>query len=255
MNSQVAVLFALVSLATYQLSPRMTGLVDAVRPVLPFPAATAAGDLPADHSAAARWFVVWPQTSDDSRIIVRANPLHPEVQEASAAAMLEINAAVAEAERRAQASYDRALEQLRRTGKSTELEIVTLDDEGVAGDRIDAELEVTIELSEASSFEVASGKAPVVANGVHGASWMVSIPANTYTAVTADGERDHFRAAETRIYFGVPERPEITRQGAGAPFRVTVTPAASAFGVVIRGNAQLVSDIAATAKWSALATR
>lgn len=254
MKMQVALL-VLTSLATQQLTPRMASLVAAVRPVLPFPAATPAGDLPDDHSAAARWFVVWPRTTDDTRVIVRANPLHPEVQEAAVAAMAEINAAVAEAERRAQESYDRALEQLRKTGKSTELEIVTLDDEGVAGDRIDAALEATIELAEATSFDVSSAEAPIVTEGIRGASWAVAIPANSYRVATAGRERERFRPAETRIYFGLPDSPVVTRPGTEPLFRVSVASRAGAFSVVIRGNAQLVRDLAANADWSQLAAR
>jgi hypothetical protein len=245
-----------IAAVTAQLSPRMNSLVEAVRPALPFPSSAPAGDVPADNGAAARWFVVWPTSADDTRIIVRANPLNPEVQKASAEAMEEINAAVAAAERRAQASYDRALERLRKTGSAGELDPVTLDDEGVAGERIDAELEVTIELAEATSFDIASADAPVVQPGSAGVSWIVGVSPNTYRPTTGDDRREHFRAAETRLYFGVMSRPEVTRLGDEQVYRVALPPpSAGAFAVIIRGNAALVSSITTGADWRQLAPR
>lgn len=277
----------LVGLAATQLSPRMASLVEAVRPVLPFPPSTPAGDLPIDNSDASRWFVVWPSGRDQTRIVVRANPLNAEVQEAGAAAMEEINAAVAAAERRAQASYDRALEQLRKTGKAGELETVTLDDEGAAGERIDAELEVTIELAAAVPFEVASGEAPVVQPGANGVAWVLTLPANTYRPSAGDDRRERFRAAETHLYFGLAAAPQVSRIGDENRYRVTLPSLSSAvaggqqgaqhpapsggerpsssaerapsgaepFRVVIRGNATLMSAVATGADWSRLAAR
>lgn len=247
--------FIIAATLASQLSPRMERLVTALRPVLPYPSADASGDLPADNSAAARWFVVWPSDPEDTRVVLRGNPLHPEVQKASVSAMGDINAAVAAAERRAQAAYDRALEQLRKTGKSTDLEPVTLDDEGIAGERIDAELEVVIELLAVESFEIASGQAPTVQPGLNGAAWTVSVAPNTYRPTTGTDRREHFRAAETRIYFGLPSRPTVSRAGDEPRFRVSVTPAANAVSVLIRGNAAMVAGIAATTDWSPLAPR
>ena len=249
---QFAVVIVMAAVAA-QLSPRMTSLVEAVKPVLPFPSSAPDGDLPIDNSAASRWFVVWPSDGDDTRIIVRANPLHAEVQQASADAMEEINAAVAAAERRAQASYDRALEQLRKTGTAGSLATVTLDDEGVAGERIDAELEVTIDLADAASFEIASGEAPTVQPGTGAVSWIVTIPPNTYRPTSGDDRREHFRAAETRLYFGVTSRPTVTRQGDEPRFTVEIP--AAAFSVIIRGNASLVPKLVTAADWSRLSPR
>jgi hypothetical protein len=243
-------LVVVVAMAT-QLSPRMAKLVEAVRPVLPFPAASADGDVPADNTAASQWFVVWPSGPDDTRVTVRANPLHPDVQKQGATAMQEINAAIAAAERRAQESYDRALAELRRTGKSTELETITLEDEGVAGERIDAELEATIELAPVGSFELISGVAPAVSAGP-GGRWIVSVPANVYRLTTGSDRRDHFRAAETHLFFGLTAKPQVERLGDDPRYRVSVTPADGAFVVWLRGNASLVSTLSTEADWSRL---
>jgi hypothetical protein len=240
---------------TLQLTPRMEALVAAVRPVLPFPAATEAGDLPADHRAESRWFVIWPREADETQIILRANPLHPDVQQMGAAAMEEINAAVTAAERRAQAAYDRAIEQLRRTGRAGALDNVTLDDEGAAGERIDAELEVTIELTAVDTFETTSSVAPTVRPGPTAGSWIVAIPANTYRPSTGDDRRDHFRAAETHLYFGIAAAPTVTRVRDDARFRIAAASAANAFAVVVKGHAGMVDTLTTGADWARLAAR
>lgn len=231
---------------------RIDALVAAVGPGLPFPAATPDGELPADQSARSKWFVVWPASPDDTRIVVKANPLHPETQKASAEAMDDINAAVAAAERKAQAAYDRALEELRRTGKGSDIETITLDDEGIAGERIDAELELKIELQPAASFQIASSQAPEVSAGPRGAMWLVTIPANTYRAKRGTDMREHFRAAEARVFFGPVPKPVVTRKGDEPLFGVTVPAVAEGFAVVIRGNALLLKQVLASADWSNL---
>lgn len=248
------VLTAMAVVLAIQAAPRMQSLIAAVRPVLPFPSANAGGDLPADNSAASKWFVVWPADADETRIIVRANPLHPDVQKASAEAMGEINRAVAAAERRAQAAYDRALEQLRKGGKTGELEPVTLDDEGVAGQRIDAELEAIIELTSAASFEIESGEAPTIAPAA-GGIWVVSVPANTYRSGDSKERREQFRAAESRLFFGLVSRPDLTRVGDGPRYRGTIPPSTTAFCVLIRGNAELVAELTSGVDWTQLAAR
>ena len=153
--------------------PRVEQLVAALRPALPFPASTPDGELPADNSAQSKWFVVWPTEPDTTRVVIKANPLHPDTQKAGAEAMDRINAAVAAAERKAQAAYDKALEDLRRTGAGSTIDTITLDDEGVAGERIDAELELTIDLQPAASFEIATSEAPAVTSDTRGTAWRV----------------------------------------------------------------------------------
>ena len=230
-----------------QTQSQMDALLAAMRPVLPFPAASPDGEVPVNNSADAKWFVVWPTTPGDMRIVVKANPLHPETQRAGALAMDQINAAVAVAERKAQAAYDKAMEQLRRTGKGTDIDTITLDDEGIAGERIDAELEAVIELQAVDSFDVTSGQPPVVAAGSGGPSWVVTVPANTYRG--RDG-RDHYRAAETRLYFGVASSPTILRKAAEPLYHVAVPPADRAFVVTVRGNEALVKQLVTSADWS-----
>ena len=249
----VAVALLLVALAASQ--SRLDALVAALRPVLPFPAATVDGALPVDNSAQAKWFVVWPADPSDSLIVVKANPLHPEVQKAGADAMSRINAAVAMAERKAQAAYDKALEELRRTGGGSDIESITLDDEGVAGERIDAELELSIELQPVASFAVASAEAPVIAPGATGATWIVTIPANTYRSRRGGDSRERFRAAEARLYFGTVPKPTVARQGDEPLFNVTVAAGTGTYAVVVRGNETLLKQVVTTTDWSRLSGR
>jgi hypothetical protein len=231
---------------------RIDSLVAAVRPALPFPSSSADGELPADSSAQSKWFVVWPTEADDTRIIVKANPLHPDTQKAGADAMSQINAAVAAAERKAQAAYDKALDELRRTGKASDFDSITLEDEGIAGERIDAELEVIIELQPAATTQIASGETPVLAQGVRGATWMVTIPANSFRAKRGADTREHFRAAETRLLFGPLPKPAISRKGDEPLFEVSIAGGVDTFVVVVRGNEALVKQIAAAADWTRL---
>ena len=234
-------------------STRIANLVAAVRPALPFPSASEDGELPADSSAQSKWFVVWPSEPDDDRIMVKANPLHPDTQKAGKEAMDKINAAVAAAERKAQAAYDKALSDLRRSGKSTDIDTITLDDEGVDGERIDAELEVAIELQDpVRSFELASAVAPAIVAGTRGPTWIVSVPGNTYRATRGADVREHFRAAEMRLYFGAIPKPEVTRKGDAPLFAVALSPVPGAFAVVLRGNELLVKQLATAGDWSTL---
>jgi hypothetical protein len=240
--------------AAAQLPPRTEALLSALRPALPFPAATPAGDLPASGGAASRWFVVWPSDQDDMQVIVRANPLHPETQEAATAAMRQIHEAILVAERKAQTDYDRAMDALKRTGRLSEIDGISLDDEGVAGERIDAELELTIELvSTVESFTIASSEPPAVTAGRDGVAWIVSVPANVYREDRGSQSRERFRAAESRVYFGTFQRPTVN-QVDESQFTVTMSSQSDgAFGVVLRGNDGLLNAVLSTADWARLA--
>ena len=159
-------------------------------------------------------------------MIVKANPLHPDTQKAGATAEGPIQAAIVQAERKAQAAYERAVAELKRTGKiSAELTGISLEDEGIAGEKIDAELELTIDLEPgARPFEVTSSQPPVIAAGTTGMTWVVTIPANTYREPSGPDTREHFRAAEARLYFGALARPTVSKRDDRPRFSVALTP-------------------------------
>jgi hypothetical protein len=234
-------------------APSIDALVAAVRPALPFPPGDETGDQPAAGGADARWFVVWPGPGSENRITIKANPLHSETQRAGVAAMARIQEAIVAAERKAQAAYDRALEEVKRTGKPIDVAGISLDDEGVAGERIDADLELSIALqSTTHSFESASSESPTVGAGSNGVTWIVRTPANVYQMRSGAAGKEHFRPAEAHLYFGALPRPMVSRKGDDDLFLVTVSPAPGAFAVVLRGNEELLTSVLTTADWARL---
>ncbi|MGQ0736139.1 MAG: hypothetical protein ACT4QD_21115, partial [Acidobacteriota bacterium] len=255
MLAALAVLAGQVGVA--QSKPAAERLVAALEPALPFPAADAAGEVPSDNSTTPKWFVVWPRADDEPSVVVKANPLNEVTQASGAAAMEQIQIAVVEAERKAQAAYDRALDELRRTGKATNLDGITLEDEGVAGERIDAELELTIAWhGSVESFEIASSETPIVEAGTGPVAWILRIMPNVYRPTTGADQREHFRAAEARLYLGPLRKPAVAAKPAAGPvFAVTVLPAPGASTVVLRGNDLLLAQVLTAADWTQLGTR
>ena len=61
--------------------------------------------------------------------------------------MAQIENNIEAAQRRAAAQYERAVAEAKRTGRSQDVDGVTLSDEGLAGARIDAESHVTIDVA------------------------------------------------------------------------------------------------------------
>ena len=233
----------------------MQRLIEAVKPALPFPAAAADGAIPERGGEDSKWFVVWPAESGDTTIMVKANPLHPDTQKLVAKAEEAIQRAVAVAERKAQAAYDRALDELKRTGKSTDLDGISLEDEGAAGQRLDAELELTIELVDPASYQIGSGVAPTVATGPPGVTWQIAIPPNTFQDQQTADRRDRFAASETRLVFGPMARPSVNRVDDRPRVAVTLPAASGGLAVVLRGNDTLLKQVLAAADWSRIAPR
>lgn len=236
-----------------QPTPRMTALIEAVKPALPYPAADPSGAIPETGGEGPKWFTVWPTEADETRIVVRANPLHPDTQTLVAKAEGAIQRAVAAAERKAQAAYDRALDELKRTGKAADLDGISLEDEGAAGQRLDADLELTIELTEPASYEIGTSVAPAVTTGPAGVTWQVIVPPNTFQDKAATDRRDRFTASEARLVFGRVARPTIDRLDDRARYAVSIPSAAGGFVIVLRGNDMLLKQVLSTADWTRLA--
>ena len=254
---RLAALWLLLAIATMSAQPssRMTALVSAVKPALPFPAADASGTVPESGGEEPRWFVIWPAEPDETQIVVRANPLHPETQKLVANAEGAIQRAVAIAERKAQAAYDRALEEIRRTGKTTDLDGISLEDEGAAGQRLDAELELAIDVRPVASYQVGSSVAPEVTAGPPGVTWQIVVPPNTYQDKTDADRRDRFAASEVRLVYGAVSRPTVSRIDDRPRFAVTLTSAPEAFVIVLRGHDPLLKQVVAKADWTHLTPR
>ena len=108
-------------------------------------------------------------------------------------AMAQIENNIEAAQRRAALQYDRAVAEAKRTGRSQDVDGVTLSDEGVAGAKIDAESHVVdrrrVSTSRRSAFDLASSIQPAPSTAVSnpGAVAVIAVPSNTYR----DGPREH----------------------------------------------------------------
>jgi hypothetical protein len=145
-----AVLTSLAAAAAAQDSASADRVMKAVRaamaPALPFPASDELGSLPADGKWSGPWMVK-PLQPGERIIEILANPLNPEHQKRAAQAMAQIEASIEAAQRRADLQYERAIAEAKRTGRSQDVDGVTLNDEGLAGARIDAESHVIVEVA------------------------------------------------------------------------------------------------------------
>ena len=104
--------------------------------------------------------MVRPPEAGSMVIEVLANPLNNANQLRAERAMAQIQQNIESAQRRAEAQYERAVSEAKRTGKSQEVDGVTLGDEGVAGAKIDADSHVAIEVAfnqPSYQFDLASG--------------------------------------------------------------------------------------------------
>ena len=124
----------------------MAAVQAAVAPALPFPPSDEWGSLPADGKNHGPWMVK-PLQPGDRSIEVLANPLNEEHQRRATKAMAQIEQSIEAAQRRADVQFERAIAEAKRTGQSQDVDGVTLNDEGLAGARIDAESHVTIEVA------------------------------------------------------------------------------------------------------------
>lgn len=127
--------------------PRLMNAVRAaIAPAVPFPDSDDLGSLPADGKSNAPWMIK-PLQPADRTIEILANPLNEEHQRRAAKAMAQIEQSIEAAQRRADQQYERAIAEAKRTGRSQDVDGVSLNDEGLAGARIDAESHVIVEVA------------------------------------------------------------------------------------------------------------
>lgn len=255
---------ALAQTAADDLDARVMAAVRAaMKPALPFPASDESG-LPVDGVFAGPW-VVRPAEPGVPVIEVLANPLNPAYQARSAKAMTQIQNSIEAAQRKSQAQYERAISEAQRTGKSQDVDGVTLGDEGVAGARIDAEAHVIIDVEfnrPTYAYAVASSLEPAATPGstVAGAVAVLSVAAHVYRDRTKAADEDRFCVAETEVFFGAMAVPTVKRRS-GANFDITATettpPATSPIRTLVvrlRGNQELIEDILRKSDWSQVQT-
>ena len=198
----------------------MTAVRAAVAPALPFPSSDQLGSLPADGKANDPWLVK-PLQAGDRTIEVLANPLNEEHQRRATKAMAQIEASIEAAQRRADVQYERAVAEARRTGRSQDVDGVTLSDEGLAGAKIDAESHVTIEVA---FDEPAPGGVTIN-----------SSPSSTYRD---ENRIERFREAQSTVSVG-----RLQSSAAGG---------LSSLVIRLRGNEILIADLLRKSDWNSL---
>jgi hypothetical protein len=241
----------------------MTAVRAAMAPALPFPDSDESGALPADGKTEPLW-MVRPRQPGDQSIEVIANPLNVANQLRATRAMAQIERNIEAAQRRATAQYDNAVAEAKRTGRSQEVDGVTLSDEGVAGARIDAESHVTIEVAfnqPTYRFDLVSGRMPnpsvELQKVIAGAIDVVTLPSNTYREQTTGAEQ--FREGETFVYLGRVARPVLHKRGDSQVYELTAggipsdnAAAVSALVLRFRGNEVLIADLLSKTNWDSL---
>lgn len=238
-----------------EVDPLNEALWTAVQPALPYPAAQD-DDTPVNGKAEPRWVVRRFGGHDGPLIEVVANPLNPENQARAERAMREIQKSVAEAERRAQAEYERALGTTSRQVPARELSGISLDDEGVAGDRADWDAKLVIALrTNAERYEWRlDGSGSLSTRPLAGGAIAAFAEAAEYEQPGGLGRR--YRPAEARVYVGEKSwtllgPSETPMQGRGVEVRSAAPE--RALEVTLRGNSELLKEVLAKSDWSGLA--
>jgi hypothetical protein len=232
-------------------------LREALAPALPYPMSDESGSLPADEVSTAPW-MVRPLASDDRQIEVLANPLNEANQARSNKAMAQIERAVEAAQQKSQAQYERAVADARRTGKSQEVDGITLADEGVAGAQIDAESHVLIEVELNKGgyrYQVASSVAPVVVPDLQGPILAWAIAGNVYRERPDTDER--YSQARSYLLFGRVGQTDIKRSGLNYDLTAAGGGADAGDGSAVRslvvrlsGNEVLIGDLVRKSDWT-----
>ena len=226
----------------------------AMTPALPFPASDDAGSLPATNDTEAFWMVK-PVGAGDESIEVLSNPLNEVNQRRAVAAMAQIDRNVSAAQRKSEDQYQRALAEVQRTGKSQTVDGVTLADEGPAGERIDAESHVLVEVQfneREYRFAMPGTMAPARSEIAIAEAQVLSLPSHEYD--DEEGQR-HYKESERIVLLGRVGIAEVAKDG-NRGFRVVSTATAAGSGAVhsvairLRGNATLMDQILAKSDWS-----
>ena len=229
----------------------MTAVRSAMAPALAFPSTTEDGAVPVNGNTDALW-MVRPLQAGDRSIEVIANPLNEVNQVKAARAMAQIENNIQAAQRRAALQYDRAVAEAKRTGKSQEVDGVTLSDEGVAGAKIDAESHVAIDVTIDGAFkiEMASSiqQAPSKLAVIPGSVAVLAMPSNTYRD---ENSVERYAEAQTIVFLGRVTPPEVQKH-ADHLFGVTATGSGKSLVIRMRGNEVLIADLLRKTDWNSL---
>ena len=248
------ILSAVLLLATQSDTDRFVAAVrSAMAPALPFPNSDEDGALPANGNSEALW-MVRPLQQGDRSIEVIANPLNAVNQLRATRAMAQIENNVQAAQRRAELQYERAVAEAKRTGKSQDVDGVSLSDEGVAGAKIDAESHVTIDVTANETsfrFVVDSSiqPAPSTQVTIPGAVGVIAMPSNTFR--DRDTKIERYAEAQTLVFLGRVAAPEVQKR-ADNHFEVLAIATSPALVIRLSGNEALIADLLRKTNWNSL---
>ena len=231
----------------------VTAVRKAMAPALPYPDSDEAGALPVGGNTEALWMVL-PLQPGDSTIEVVANPLNQVNQVRAARAMAQIEANVEAAQRRAAAQFDRAIAEAKRTGKSQEVDGVTLADEGVAGAKIDADSHVAIDVASnqpSYKFTIESSIPPAPSSQVSipGSAAVITIAANTYHDDRLAADR--YGEAQTIVFLG-RLTPQVQKRADHSYEVAAASDSPSSIVIRMRGNELLIADLLRKTNWNSL---
>jgi hypothetical protein len=222
-----------------------------------FPLTDASGDMPLNGNTEALWMVRLPQEGERT-IELLANPLNEVNQAKATRAMALIERSIEAAQRRATAQYERAVAEAKRTGRSQEVDGVTLSDEGIEGAKIDAESHVSIEVAfnePAYRFSIAGDAQPVLTTLHSGTVTMIAFPSSTYRDDAVNADR--YVEAETIVLMGRIAAPQVTKRGDHSYEVLATTTPVEGTGlntlvVRFRGNEALVKELPLKTAWTPL---
>lgn len=260
-----AVLLALACASTSEArqgSPALRdALVAAVTPALPFPEAADDGT-PSRGDPRPVWTVQWPDR-DSAVVEVLANPLNPDNHARALEVEEAIQKAAMQSQQRSQADYEKAVSDFQRIGRVSEIREISLRDDGLAGERYDAESQLTIEARFVNSPErlaVATGRLPEAYPASDGPVGIVRVAANEYREPDENGApaSTRFCAEQAWVLFGPIAPPVVSRTNDHeAAVALTRVPESSGdvILVTIRGNVELVDRVLQRASWALVAAR
>ncbi|HEX8032170.1 MAG TPA: hypothetical protein VF491_27100 [Vicinamibacterales bacterium] len=234
----------------------MTAVRTAMRPALPFPDTDESGSVPKDNNTEAPWMVRTPEAGEASFEIL-ANPLNEVNQLRATRAMAQIDNNIAAAQRKAEAQYERALAEAKRTGKSQDVDGVTLADEGVAGAKIDADSHVIVEVlinEPQYKFSIAGRIQPglVATSPVPGAV-VLDVPAHVYREQPNGGD-ERYCERQIAVFLGSVAAPQVTWRGdAVSEVTATTSPSprpVSSLVIRLRGNDVLINELLGKTNWN-----
>ena len=229
----------------------MSAVLAAMRPALPFSDTDKSGVFPADSKTEPLWMVRPPEPGDRMFEVI-ANPLNEVNQRRAERAMAQIQNNIESAQRRAAAQYEHAVAEAKRTGTSQEVDGVTLADEGVAGQKIDADSHVAIEVAsrqQSYAYQIDSAMESLSTTTMPDGRVVIGVPASTYRDEGLGADR--YAEAQTFVFLGRIPPPQV-RHLSKHSYEIIAAGEVPSMVVRLRGNETLIADLLRKTNWNAL---